>query len=822
MRSELPGGTVTFLFTDVESSTRFLHELGAERYAEELAEHRRVVRDAVARHGGVEVDTQGDAFFVAFPTAPDALQAAALAQEELASRTLQARMGLHTGTPLLTDEGYIGADVHRAARIAAAGHGGQVLVSASTAALVGSVDGLPLVDLGLHRLKDLSAPERISQLGGREFPALKSLHRTNLPTPATPFLGRDSERAEVAALLGRTRLLTLTGPGGTGKTRLGLQTAADAADQYPDGIFWVPLAPLRDCELVLDAAGQALGARGSLGEYISDRSLLLLFDNFEHLLDAAPELGQLLADCPRLQLMVTSREVLRLPGEQAYPVPPLEPDDGTELFLARARAARPDFTQSPAVAELCTRLDNLPLALELAAARVRVLTPAQLLERLSQRLDLLTGTRGVDPRQQTLRATIAWSFELLDEGERRLFARLAVLFGSWSLESAESICDADIDTLESLVDKSLVLVREENRFWMLETIREYAVGVLAESGEGDELRRRHAHYFLDWAESVEPELHRSRQGEWLERLERDLPNLRAALQWAASFDDGVGLRLATALGQLWFKHGHLREGRRWLEEFLDHPTGEAKTRASASAALAVLGTIVGDFPEAGRRAAEAIRLADQLGEASTGAWARLALGRTVIAEGDHERARGLFREAEALGLSEAEAETVAVARFNLGYDSLSGGDYDDARQWFEATLNGLLAETEGYWVARTLAALGSVALHQGRTEDAIDFVRRSLGVSTRTGDRDNLAWATQLLGVASAPDKPELAARLLGAAEALRDELGGRLEGVELALHEGAMAELRGALAADVLAASLAEGRATSPERTVAEALVGA
>src|SRR5262249_14533688 len=384
------------------------------------------------------------------------------------------------------------------------------------------------------------------------------------PTPATPFLGRENERAEVAGLLGRTRLLTLTGPGGTGKTRLGLQVVADAADHYPDGVFWVPLAPLRDPDLVLDAAAQALGAKGSLDEYISDKSLLLLFDNFEHVLEAAAGLGRLLADCPGLQLVVTSRELLRLPGEQAYPVPPLEPDDGTELFLARARATRPDFTHSDAVAELCKRLDNLPLALELAAARVRVLTPAQLLERLSQRLDLLAGARGVDPRQQTLRATIAWSYDLLDESERQLFARLAVFYGTWSVEAAERICEAHVDTLESLIDKSLVLLRQENRFWMLETIHEYAVGLLAESGEDGDLRERHAHYFLRLAESAEPELHGARQREWLERLELDLPNLRVALEWSSSFDDRFGLRLATALWELWFKHGHFREGRRWL------------------------------------------------------------------------------------------------------------------------------------------------------------------------------------------------------------------------------------------------------------------
>jgi predicted ATPase/class 3 adenylate cyclase len=819
MRRDLPAGTVTFLFTDVEGSTQLLHELGADRYAEALAHHRRAIRDAVASHGGVEVDTQGDAFFVAFPTAPGALQAAADALQALAGGALKVRMGLHTGAPLLTDEGYVGADVHRAARIAAAGHGGQVLVSAATASLVGAGEAPRLVDLGMHRLKDLSAPERICQLGDHEFPPLKSLYRTNLPTPATPFFGRERERSEVADLLGRTRLLTLTGPGGTGKTRLGLQAVAEAAERYPDGIYWVSLAPLRDPDLVLDAAALALGARGSLREHIGDRSLLLLFDNFEHVLDAAPGLGRLLADCPRLQLVVTSRELLRLPGEQAYPVPPLEPEDGAELFLARARAARPDFLPTAAVEELCTRLDNLPLALELAAARVRVLDPAQLLERLSQRLDLLTGARGVDPRQQTLRATIEWSYELLDEAERELFARLSVFYGSWSLDAAETICEARIDILESLVDKSLVLVRQENRFWMLETIREYAVGLLSEAGERDELRRRHAHYFLDLAERAEPELHGSRQGEWLERLELELPNLRAALEWSASSDAELGLRLAAALGQLWFKHGHLREGRRWLEEFVDDPTAQGETRARALAGLAVLSTIIGDFPEAERRAEEAIRLADELGEASTAAWARLARGRTLIAEGEHVRARGLFREAEVLGLREDEAETVAVARFNLGYDSLSCGDYDDAREWFEAVLAGLMVEGEGYWVARTLAALGSVALHQGRTEDAVGFLRRSLGVSSRAGDRDNLAWATQLLGVAYTPDRPADAAQLLGAAEALRMELGGTLEGVELALHDRAVSELRETLDAEVLATAWAAGSTTSVEQIVDEVL---
>ena len=450
--SELPRGTVTFLFTDIEGSTRLLDELGAEAYGAALAEHRRVLREAFERYGGVEVDTQGDAFFVAFPTAPGALEAAREAQDEL---ELPVRMGLHTGTPLLTEDGYVGADVHRAARIAAAGHGRQVLVSAATAPLV---DASELRDLGEHRLKDLSAPERIYQLGDTEFAALKTLHRTNLPIPATPFLGRDHELGEARELLARAdvRLLTLTGAGGSGKTRLALQAAGEAAEAYPDGVWWVPLAPLADPADVAAAATRALGGGGTLAEVVDGRRLLLLLDNFEHVVEAAPEVSALLTECPHADVLVTSRERLRLQGEHVYPVPVLERVEARRLFVARAQAAQPDFEPDEHVDELCERLDNLPLALELAAARVPLLTTAQLLDRLRNRLDLLRGGRDAELRQQTLRATIEWSHDLLDEEEQRLFRRLAAFAGGCTLETAEQVVDADLDTLQSLLDKSLV------------------------------------------------------------------------------------------------------------------------------------------------------------------------------------------------------------------------------------------------------------------------------------------------------------------------------------------------------------------------------
>src|SRR5687768_14825182 len=563
-RTDLPSGTVTFLFTDVEGSTRLLHALGAEGYADALATHRRILRETCSRHNGVEVDTQGDAFFIAFPTAPGALAAAAEAREALSSGPIKVRMGLHTGTPHLTDEGYVGPDVHRAARIAAAGHGGQILVSSATAQLVDA----ELSDLGDHRLKDLTAPERIFQLGAEEHPPLKTLHQTNLPVPATPFLGRDTELDEIGALLARdgVRLVTLTGPGGTGKTRLALQAAANVADAFPGGVWWVPLAALRDPALVLESASAALGATGDLAEHIGDKRLLLLLDNFEHLTAAAAHLAPLLAKCPNLTLLVTSREPLHLGGEHEYAVDPLQRTEAVELFLTRALAVRRDFAANGEVALICERLDHLPLAIELAAARVKMLSPKALLQRLEQRLPLLAGgTRDAPERQRTLRATIEWSHELLSPDEQRLFARLAVFRGGCTLEAAEAVVDADLDTLQSLVDKSLVRVRDSGRFWMLETIREFAVERLEASGEADEISRRHAEFFLEIAEELQPRVMKD-DADALDQLTEDHDNLRAALDRLEAEGDAERLqRLGGSVWRFWYLRSHLTEGKRRLD-----------------------------------------------------------------------------------------------------------------------------------------------------------------------------------------------------------------------------------------------------------------
>ena len=517
-------------------------------------------------------------------------------------------MGIHTGTPHLGEEGYVGVDVHRAARIAACGHGGQVLVSASTAALVGT-DGLR--DLGEHRLKDLSAPERIYQLGDGDFPPLKSLHRTNLPDPRDALPGRERELDEVHELVSRAdvRLLTLTGPGGAGKTRLALQAAAAASDRYPGGVFWVPLAPLRDPALVLETAGQAVGARNGLAEHIGETATLLLFDNFEHVVEAAAELAGLLAACPGLNLLVTSREPLHVSGRAGVPGAAARAvRTGVDFFAARARAVKPDFGGDEAVAEICRRLDDLPLALELAAARVKALSPAQILERLEQRLPLLTGgARDAPERQRTLRATIEWSYELLTDEEKLLFARLAVFRGGCTLEAAEEVVEANLDALQSLVDKSL-LRHSGERFWMLETIREYAAERLEQFEDAEALRRRHAEYFLRLAEEAEPHLTGPQQATWLERLEAEHDNLRLSQDSLRHAGRGAEeLELVGALMRFWYVRGHLREGRSRCEEALAAHDDQSRPRLKALFGAGLLAHRLGDYQRAAGAHARATR-----------------------------------------------------------------------------------------------------------------------------------------------------------------------------------------------------------------------
>jgi predicted ATPase len=761
---ELPTGTVTFLFTDIEGSTRLLHELG-DAYADALAEHRCVLREAFDRHGGVEVDTQGDAFFVAFGRATDALAAAGEGQEALSTGPIRVRMGIHTGEPLATDEGYVGIDVHRAARIAAAGHGGQVLVSQSTRDLAAD-DGLR--DLGEHRLKDLLATERLYQLGDGDFPPLKTLYQTNLPIPATPFLGRERELQEVQALISRpdVRLLTLSGPGGTGKTRLALQAAAEAAELFPDGIYWVPLASLRDASLVPDVAARALGAADGLVERIGDKSLLVLFDNFEHLIEAAAELSNVLASCPNAQLIVTSRELLRLPGEQAYPVPPLEPEDGEELFLARARAAKPDFRSGELVTELCARLENLPLALELAAARVRVLSPAELLQRLSNRLDLLKGGRGVDPRQQTLRATIEWSHDLLDDDEQRLFARLSVFRGSCTIQAAEQVCDADIDTLQSLIDKSLVRVRDDDRFWMLETIREFAAERLESSGEADTIRRCHAHAFLALAESADMTVEAHTAGRRV-RYEIILPeqaNMRAALDWLVSADEvELAMRLAVALEQYWITMSP-DEGKRLLTELLERGADvPAELHVRVTRCLGGAIYIAGDFEAGNRYIEQALAEYRRLGDDWGVAHMLQRLANEARRAGDLERAHSLLEESLRLDRS---AFNEAGALMLLGDLAFAEGRPEEAIELLDRTAALAQKINWDWWQKNALMLAADYSLRLERPDEALPRLRESVVIARRIHDRQWLVFGLALFAwVAAEKGQPERAGTLWGAIE---------------------------------------------------------
>jgi predicted ATPase/class 3 adenylate cyclase len=818
MSRQLPSGTVTFLFTDVEGSTKLLHELGAEKYADALAAHRRAIRDAFAAHGGVEVDAQGDAFFYAFPTAPEALAAAADANAALAAGPIRVRMGLHTGAPHLTDEGYVGADVHRAARIAAAGHGGQVLVSAATKNLAS--DNLSLTDLGEHRLKDLSAPERIFQLGHAEFPPLKSLYRTNLPVPATPFLGREGELGEVLTLLDGTRILTLTGPGGTGKTRLALHAAGAAADAYPDGVFWVPLAPLREPELVLETAASSLGAEDGLATHIADKALLLLFDNFEHVLEAADGVADLLAECPNLRVLVTSREPLHVSGEQEYAVPPLIPQEGVGFFLARARSVDPAFEADDAVAEICRRLDDLPLALELAAARVKALSSAQVLERLEQRLPLLTGgARDLPERQRTLRATIEWSHDLLDEDEQRLFSRLSVFTGGCTLEAAERICGSELDTVQSLVDKSL-LRHSGERYSMLGTIREFAAEQL---GDDNGLRRRHAEHFLSLAEEAAPQLGPAAQDPtpWLDRLEEDHDNIRAALDFLHEAGEGeLEQRLAAALRPFWLTRGYTAEAARRLQQALAASETPTEARAWVAFGAALFASNQGDWDAAERLFSAALDIFERLGEAFGAARVRQNLGAIAMNAADFERGRVLFEDSMRTFTELGEEQFAVVCMRFLAWSLYELGDSRRAQELNREVVTRARAAGNRHMEANALGALGENAVADGRLGEGIPLLEESMRIFREIGDALYTAASfcrfARALAVA---EKPAAAAEVLGRGLALYEEIDYAMPSWHVKFNDETRELIRARLDDDAYAAATERGRALTVDAAAALAL---
>jgi len=769
MRTDLPTGTVTFLFTDVEGSTRLLHEFGPEGYGTAMAEHRRIVRDAVATHGGVEVDTQGDAFFVAFPDPAGALAAAAAARDALASGPIRVRMGIHTGTPHLGDEGYVGADVHRAARIAAAGHGGQVLVSATTVDALGAAG---LRELGEHRLKDFDQPVSIYQLGDERFPPLRTISNTNLPRPASSFVGREHEVAEVAALIqDGARLLTLTGPGGSGKTRLAIEAAATLVPEFKAGVFWVGLAPLRDPALVSETIGQAIGAKSGLAAHISEREMLLLLDNLEQVVAAAPDLATLVEACPNLRLLVTSRELLRVRGEVEYPVLPLADREAVDLFCARAQTEPND-----PIRQLCRALDNLPLAIELAAARASILTPTQILERLSGRLDLLRGGRDADPRQQTLRATIVWSHDLLRPAEQRLFARLAVFVGGCTVEAAEAVAEADLDTLQSLVDKSL-LRHTADRFWMLETIREYATERLHDSGEADEFRRRHAKHFLTVAEEAHPHVRvESLRGgrRWLDRLEQEVDNLRTALDWfEAAGQSQALLQMVGASSEFMLLRGHVLEGLSRGHRALSVDPGPTEARARALEAVAELAIFDGDLAQTRQWAQEALDIYASLEDENGVAECLWALGYVAAEEYDWATAHRLLQESLRLFRELGSEYHVPWITRTLAFAHAQSGDLERARELYEDGLSAARRVGGRAIEATLLASLAWLAVRQGRPKDAPYLLRRSLIIRREIAERGEIAVGLcSVAQVLTTLGRAETAASLIACYDSLREEVG--------------------------------------------------
>jgi predicted ATPase len=721
------------------------------------------------------------------------------------------RMGLHTGTPHLTEEGYVGQDVHKGARIAAAGQGGQVLLSQETRELANA----PATDLGEHRLKDFEGPVWIYQLGSEGFPPLKTISNTNLPHPASSFVGREREVEEVVSLLkDGARLLTLTGPGGSGKTRLAIEAAAELVPEFKAGVFWVGLAPLRDPALINDTVAQTLGAKDGVAEHIGERELLLLLDNLEQVIEAAPELSSLVEVCPNLRLLITSRELLRVRGEVEYPVLPLAEPDGVELFCARA-GAEPDGT----VHELCRALENLPLALELAAARASLLSPRQILDRLSGRLDLLKGGRDADPRQQTLRATIEWSYELLTPEEQRLFCRLAVFRGGCTLESAEEVAEARLDPLQSVVDKSLCRHREE-RFWMLETIRDYASERLEESGEADELRRRHAKHFLALAEEAEPHLRRD-SIDWLDRLEGEHDNLRAALDWLETAGEHeLVLQLTGAISRFWYLKSHLTEGQRRLESALRADDQATPARARALNAAAVMALNLGDVETARLRAEEALTLHRTHGDAWSVAYSYMMVGNAVAEAKDLVSAQPLLEESVRRFTELGDDHYALIANFNLAWVTGDLGDHDRERALQEGNLS--LARELGNerMEAGTLAQLAIMVRDDGRLEEATAMLREAIRIDHRRGNvlevAVHLGRLASVLTLAGAAPK---AATLLASSKALTEQVGANVPFWAGDRNEKTLASIRTQLAEAALAEAWEEGRKLTVDEAVVLAL---
>ncbi len=832
---DLPTGTVTFLFTDIEGSTRLLQQLG-DGYRDVLEAHAAIIRDRVAAHQGMVVSTEGDAFFCVFASATAAVAAAADILRGLSAHAwppgvaLKVRAGLHTGEGQRGGDDYVGIDVHRAARVAGAGHGGQIVLTSTTRELAAPTlpDGLTLRDLGRHRLKDLIEPEHLFQLivAGlpAAFPPLRSIDArpNNLPADITSFVGRQAEVAAVLELLARNRVVTLTGPGGTGKTRLSRRVAWEALASFEDGAWFVDLSAITDASLVASAIGSVLNVLeqpdipigDALKSFLAPRHVLLVLDNFEQVTDAASVVAELIAAAPRLVVLATSRIPLHIYGEQEYPVPPLglpaggEGADGAadldavtnsesvRLFVERARAARPDFRLGPddaaCIAAIVARLDGLPLAIELAAARVKLLPPRALSERLDRSLTLLASTSSdLPPRQRTLRGAIDWSYDLLDEPDRDLFGRLAVFMGGFTLPIAEQVTGAALDGrpeldvmtgVESLLDKSLLRASQadhasEVRLLMLETIREYATERLTASGMTHLLRRRHAESYIALAEAAEPHLLDKEQRAWLERLTSEHDNIRAALAWAIEAEEPVcGLRIGGAVWRFWHQRGHLREGHEWLKRLMAMPGADADARVRVRALIADGGLVywLRDYDGAFDRYNEALRLATANGDDQGAADATYNLIWIYGIRGDTETGLAMFDDAERRYRALGDELGSTRMRLMAGIQTYLAGDWIRARQDFEQARDRFEALGQRYELGDIEVGIGETYLNTGEPRRALAEYEAGLQVFAEAGNLSGIAMALQSVSVATLEmGEPGTAVRFAGAAHRIEERLGG-------------------------------------------------
>jgi predicted ATPase/class 3 adenylate cyclase len=818
-------GTFTFLFTDIEGSTRMLQRLGPE-YARVLADHHRLLRAACGAHNGREERTEGDAFFVVFTSAAAAIAACVDAQHALAAHPwpdggeVRVRMGLHTGVATGEVPGsLVGIAVHQAARICSAGHGGQVLVSAATAALARDAlpEGIVLVDLGPHRLKDLLEPIPLYQLAGsglaRDFPPLTSLSVLphNLPVQRTSFVGRERELLEIRKLLGDGGLVTLTGTGGCGKTRLAIQVAAESLDDWTDGVWLVELAALDEPDLVSRALARTLGVRdepgraltGTLVDHLRHKALLLVLDNCEHLGGACAELAHvLLRECPAVAILATSREPLNVSGETMWRVPSLATPDGGEdataealfgfdavrLFLDRARGAEPRFTfdaaTGPAVAHICSRLDGIPLALELAAARVRVMPVAELATRLDDRFRLLTlGERAALPRQQTLRGTLDWSYDLLSDTERTVFARISVFAGGFSVAAMEAVCGRGllgvdvVDILAALVDKSLVIFDlDTGRYRLLETVREYASQRLDEFGDDTTLRDAHLEWFVDLVGAAPGDAAAWSEGQWFERFEADHDNLRAALTWADHTHGADALvGLAHGLFNFWEggDGGAHAEARHWLTKALHCIPGDSELRPVLLNEVGGFALWQGDYDEGRAQIEEGLELSRARGDRENIAASLTRLGQLQLMQGDYAAAARSFEEELVIGRELGHRVLMAVSNYQLGSLALRVEDDARAREHFEEALELFRDEGDASWTAASLRALGVLALRRGDDTAARSLLQEGVDRCREIGFAYPLASALLEFGLmALRQDDRDAAGPHLEEAQKLYEELG--------------------------------------------------